>query len=161
MIVVNYEDCSGCGACVDACPVGAVLLQNDTISIDHDLCESCQTCVDSCSQGALMYVAVEPQPEKAILIPEPAPVEVISIQQRSDSESLRSLALPALSSVLLWTGREIIPRLADLALSYLDRRLQPSESDFNYQKIQMRGQRSSRPRNGRRRRQRQRRKMYK
>ena len=38
MIVVNYEDCNGCGACVDACPVGAVLLQNDTVFIDQELC---------------------------------------------------------------------------------------------------------------------------
>ena len=67
MIVVNYVDCNGCGACVDACPVGAVLLQNDTVFIDQELCEGCQTCVEACPQGALVSVAVEPQPEKVIL----------------------------------------------------------------------------------------------
>lgn len=161
MIVVNYEDCKGCAACVDACPVGAILLQNNTVFIDQEICEGCLTCVEACPQGALVYVAVEPRPEKAILIPEAAPVEVISIQDQSDSASLRSLALPALSSVLLWTGREIVPRLADIALRYLDRRLQPPESDLNHQNMLMRGQHSSVPGRGRRRRQRRRQKMYK
>jgi Pyruvate/2-oxoacid:ferredoxin oxidoreductase delta subunit len=156
MILANYEDCKGCGTCVDACPVGAILLQNETISIDQDLCEGCQDCVDVCPQGALAYMAVKPEPESVMMIPEPATAEVISVQDRSGSESLRGLVLPALSSVLLWTGRELVPRLADFALGYLDRRLQTPELDLNNQNIQLRSQRSSGQRGkGRRRRQRQ------
>lgn len=143
MILVNYEDCKGCGDCVDACPVGAVLLQNETVFIDQELCEGCQACVDACPQGALVYGEVEPEPEKVILIPETTPVEVISVQNQSGSEFLRGLALPALSSVLLWAGRELVPRLANIALNYLDRRIQSPEPDLNNQNIQMCGRRSS------------------
>jgi ferredoxin len=156
MILVNYEDCKGCGDCVDACPVSAIFLKNDTVFIDQELCEGCQACVDACPQGALVYAAVQPEPKSVVMIPEPAGVEIIPVRDQSSSASLRGLAFPALSSVLLWTGREIVPRLADFALGYLDRLLQSPEPDLSNQNIEMRGRRSLSQRGkGRRRRQRQ------
>lgn len=165
MIVVNYEDCKGCGDCVDACPVGAILLQNNTVFIDQELCDGCQTCVDACPQDALAYALNEPELDRVLLIPEIRPAELISVQGQPGAKSLRGTALPALSSLLLWTGREIVPRLADFALSYLDRWLQSSQSTVAQQNMQIRSQRLHEQHYlmsgvGRRHRQRQRRKLH-
>jgi hypothetical protein len=44
-------------------------------------------------------------------------------EQSPASGPIRSVVLPMLGSVLLWTGRELMPRLADLALKTLDQRI--------------------------------------
>jgi len=161
MIFLDYDECDGCGECVSACPASAIVLQNGKALIDHGLCEGCQICVDICCQGALTYGVVEPALEKVVLISEPAPSDLISNQDRPGSESLRGLALPAVSSVLIWTGREIIPRLANLALKYLDQRIESTDSRVINTSTQKRDRRSSMPAGGRRRRQRKYRKRYK
>jgi Fe-S-cluster-containing hydrogenase component 2 len=93
MILVNYEDCKGCGDCVGACPVGAILLQNDTVFIDQELCDGCQACVYACPQGALAYAATEPELNKVLLIPEKKSAKLISVQDQPVSESLRGMAV--------------------------------------------------------------------
>lgn len=48
--------CTGCGECLEVCPVDAVSGDADKkqISIDSKQCIKCGTCVDSCEPGALV-----------------------------------------------------------------------------------------------------------
>ncbi len=45
--------CTGCGACIAACPAGAITFDGDFARIDADLCTGCGTCVDECPVGAI------------------------------------------------------------------------------------------------------------
>ncbi len=151
MIAINYEDCNGCGECVEICPTGAIILQNGKAALDESLCEGCQVCVDSCPQGAIVIREPIPVGGGVIRISEPAPSMVVPEAPRG--VSIREAVLPAFGSILLWTGREIMPRLANLALDFLDRRIQSNDPGENNQSITRRGGNKR----GRRTRQRQRR----
>jgi pyruvate formate lyase activating enzyme len=44
--------CTGCGACVEACPYDAVSLVEGTICFRRSACTACGTCVSACEQSA-------------------------------------------------------------------------------------------------------------
>jgi ferredoxin len=166
MVFINTDSCNGCVECVGVCPNGAIILQNHHAFIDQELCQDCEICVDSCPQGAILAGEPVPVGSQIIKIPATAPAEIVAVPKESSYAPLRNAVLPAIGSAILWTGREIVPRLANLAMDYLDRQLLSPKPDLNDQTIQMRnrrlsGQRSSMPGKGRRRRKRQHRKMYK
>lgn len=47
--IVDRNECTGCGLCVDECPSEAISLDEDGIStIDEDKCTECGACVDIC-----------------------------------------------------------------------------------------------------------------
>lgn len=50
---VDEERCTGCGACVEVCPVGAIALLDGRARVDDELCTGCQVCVDACPQDAI------------------------------------------------------------------------------------------------------------
>lgn len=47
------EECIACGACVETCPVDAIVEAGDIFTINSD-CTECQACVDSCPVGAIV-----------------------------------------------------------------------------------------------------------
>lgn len=49
---VDKELCTGCGACVDACPCDAISL-DDKAFVDADACVDCGACVDECPVEAI------------------------------------------------------------------------------------------------------------
>lgn len=50
---INEDTCVGCGACVDACPVGCIKLnENGKAEIDGTMCISCGSCAATCPVGA-------------------------------------------------------------------------------------------------------------
>ncbi|RKY66415.1 MAG: electron transfer flavoprotein subunit alpha [Candidatus Latescibacterota bacterium] len=51
-IKVIEEKCTGCGACVDACPFGAIRVEEMAV-IDEEKCTLCGACVEACPLGAL------------------------------------------------------------------------------------------------------------
>lgn len=46
---------TGCSACVDSCPHGAVQQTREAIILDHLACLECGACLSSCPTGALQY----------------------------------------------------------------------------------------------------------
>ena len=55
MLYVNAS-CNGCGDCVEACPVGAIRLDQDAAVIDQVLCNECGACIQACKEGAIQEV---------------------------------------------------------------------------------------------------------
>jgi len=49
---VKKDKCVACGACVDACPVNAIKM-DETAVIDEGTCIDCGTCVDQCPSEAI------------------------------------------------------------------------------------------------------------
>jgi Fe-S-cluster-containing hydrogenase component 2 len=159
MIFVNYEDCNGCGACLPACNYDAILLQNDKATIDQECCEGCQDCFEACPTGAIVLREVEDHPVSILLPTETTAMET-SRKVTPAPSRLRSTVLPVLGSILLRTGQELLPRLADLAMRSLDQRIASTNQDTQRmtQPIhEMQGRRVASTQGGRRRRLRQRR----
>jgi NAD-dependent dihydropyrimidine dehydrogenase PreA subunit len=125
MIRVDRERCTGCGACVEVCPTGAIRLTEDETGrhaeIDEERCQECEACVEACPEGAIAS-RVEPAIEKALVevkaahVPvEPQPREVRLVRRAPK-------ALIWLGPALAFVGREIVPRLAASLLDAWDRR---------------------------------------
>ena len=46
------DDCVSCGACADACPIGAISEGDGKYVIDADACVECGACAGACPVGA-------------------------------------------------------------------------------------------------------------
>ena len=51
-VTIDEEKCTGCGTCVEVCPVEALKV-NDKAKVDEDACIDCGTCVDECPEAAI------------------------------------------------------------------------------------------------------------
>lgn len=60
MIVIDRDDCVGCGLCVRICHNRCVTLVDEVASIDYALCDRCTQCVAICPQQALSWEGVPP-----------------------------------------------------------------------------------------------------
>jgi ferredoxin len=69
---ITPDACAGCGACVQACPFGAIRLDG-VASVDHGLCMGCGVCVTTCPQGIPHLVRDTAKPE---------PLEVRTLLER-------------------------------------------------------------------------------
>jgi ferredoxin len=75
MIMATYfiretedEDCTGCGDCVEVCPVECLSLEsNDIIQVDKNWCIGCGVCIEKCSSEAAKLIL---RPDKKDEIPE-------------------------------------------------------------------------------------------
>lgn len=157
MVSVRYQDCTGCGDCVSVCPNDAIIIQNSVATIDHAVCDGCCACIDACPEGAIQSAEEEPGMIKTVVIAENLPTVQPQVDTRVEPRSLRSMVLPTISSVLLWTGKELLPRLADAAFRSLDSRKTNNIQNQRSSNTQRNNRRSPMNGRGQRRRQHQRR----
>lgn len=52
--VIDKDECSGCGICVDSCPNGVLdLVDEISVVVNEEECTGCGTCVEECPMGAI------------------------------------------------------------------------------------------------------------
>jgi uncharacterized Fe-S center protein len=52
---VDKDGCTGCGICVEACPVDTICLEEEKAEIDMDHCIRCGRCHDACPEEAVRH----------------------------------------------------------------------------------------------------------
>ncbi len=126
MMQVDLERCTGCGDCLDVCPVEAISMNNGKAWIDSETCLACEACAQVCPMDAIC-------PSIITLPAVSAPAEIMPantmILQRP-----AALEMPAPHPAIRWTtaalsfaGREILPRMVDVVVGALERRLSQPE----------------------------------
>lgn len=50
---IDTESCSGCGSCGEACPAGAIEIEENRPSYDYSKCISCYCCMELCPNQAI------------------------------------------------------------------------------------------------------------
>lgn len=127
MLYVDEKRCSGCGLCVDVCPVEAITLQDDVAAIDQNLCTECEACAATCPEAAILTLtepALDPYVER----------EIAPYERQQVTVPLATRLAPAIGSALFFLGREVVPRVADYLLDTFDRRMSstsPAGGDKN------------------------------
>jgi NAD-dependent dihydropyrimidine dehydrogenase PreA subunit len=125
VIAINLECCDGCGACVEACPDGALYLVDGKAMVDKGLCRECETCIAVCPREAIALLSqrsfTQAKPSD-VLAPCPEP-EVIRVRTQSVPVSWRRRVLPLLGATAAWAARELGPVMAEYLIDRLERRV--------------------------------------
>ena len=104
MIEIRTERCTGCTACVEVCPVGALYLVDGKAAVDETLCRECDACISACPAEAILHV--EPEPQQAAK-PVPAPGSYLASQPAEVNIGTRgglfvATVLPVVGAALKW-----------------------------------------------------------
>ena len=52
--IINADECSACGFCIDACEEGVLDIVGDTCAVvNEDACTGCGDCMEECPMGAI------------------------------------------------------------------------------------------------------------
>ena len=53
-VTVDHEKCTGCGECVEVCPVDVYELQDEkSVPVNAEECLGCESCVEVCPNEAI------------------------------------------------------------------------------------------------------------
>lgn len=50
---VDVETCTGCGNCVEVCPVDAITIEDGIAVVDEETCTDCGACANECPVEAI------------------------------------------------------------------------------------------------------------
>ena len=113
---VDSELCEGCGVCVETCPNEAISLIENIAAIDGQRCNQCGDCLEVCPTGAIISNELVPTPVSS------QPVIMVKSEDPAPTPATARL-MPLIGSGLAYLGREIGPRLVDIFINTLERRL--------------------------------------
>lgn len=52
--IIDADECSGCGICVDSCPSGVLdIVDSNAVVANEDNCTGCGECMEECPMGAI------------------------------------------------------------------------------------------------------------
>jgi len=75
-VEVDKEKCCYCGACVGACPVMALELDETKILADNSKCIDCGACVWMCPVGCITDTRVKPGTKDQIEVLKPIQIAI-------------------------------------------------------------------------------------
>lgn len=133
IIQINQELCLGCGVCVDACQKRAIFMDDQKAVIVIGLCNECEACIDVCPNEAITIVG-ETTPICLTPIQNTDEAPIITFIPRSEqSENSNSLyaSKPLTDAFTSFIGNIVAPRMAEMAISVLDRSLAKSPPTFS------------------------------
>ena len=59
--------CDQCGLCAEACPVDAIVVEDDIYRINEEDCTACHACIEACPQSVMIIKGEDDMPAKCIL----------------------------------------------------------------------------------------------
>ena len=86
IVVVNGEQCMGCGDCIDRCQMEALSMQDDIVARDADRCIGCGLCISVCPTSAMR---MEPREQRPI-----PPRDRMELNMAMTASAQRDEALP-------------------------------------------------------------------
>jgi ferredoxin len=125
MVYVDSGRCQGCGRCVEACPTGALWLEEGIAQIDQTRCTGCEACLAACPEKAILSVRTSDLCEGALAVVEPIEPPARSAKPSQLTRWAPKLA-PALGAALAYVAREVVPQVVAHWLSDTDRRMPDS-----------------------------------
>ncbi|MBR2522214.1 MAG: 4Fe-4S binding protein [Coriobacteriales bacterium] len=52
--IINTDECSACGSCVDVCPSGVLDIVREVATVvNEESCIACGACIEECPMGAI------------------------------------------------------------------------------------------------------------
>jgi NAD-dependent dihydropyrimidine dehydrogenase PreA subunit len=121
MFQIDIERCTGCGDCLEVCPVEAISMKNGRAWIDQETCLECEACVQICPVDAIcpsvQAIPAETVPENKIVVRQPTRIKLPAPHPR----------VHWTRAALTFAGREILPRVVDVVIGALERRLSQPE----------------------------------
>lgn len=96
VIMVDREKCNQCGDCVDACPYGMIVQDQEGLAYKCDYCEGDPACVKECDPGAIVFQDADKEMRK---------IRGLQMKQRTESGSAQEKRYQ-LGLKLLATARE-------------------------------------------------------
>ena len=55
ILVINEETCTGCGLCIDICPLQALRMVDGKAVVDMEICDLDGICIPTCPVNAIHY----------------------------------------------------------------------------------------------------------
>jgi Fe-S-cluster-containing hydrogenase component 2 len=109
---IDVSRCTGCGACVDVCPGGAMALIDGKARVDAEACIGCEVCVDACPEGAIQptvqgeIVPVPERPAPAVWQPSPLVETAVSVAVATGVGLLAQVGRALVRAVERWLTRQ-------------------------------------------------------